>query len=206
MRQAELDEVARRPRKYWNVDGLPELVMGLLWVVWGGAWLLGGTLPRDGRWNVYWLFVPAALVGSAAFAVWLIKRLKARFTFPRTGYVEWKEPNRRDRLGAAAVALMTAVVLVRVAGADEPRGNVAAMMGGILALAFVVSSLRQRAAHHLGLAAVALALGIALGETPGGWMSVNLFFVTLGAAAALLGAARLAIFLRRHPSPRVGEA
>ena len=27
MRQPDLDDVARRPRKYWNVDGLPELVM-----------------------------------------------------------------------------------------------------------------------------------------------------------------------------------
>jgi hypothetical protein len=204
--EADLREIERRAQRYWDVDGLPELVMGFLWVCWGGAWLIGDSLPRDWRGNAYWLFVPAALMLSGVGAVAVVKRRKARRTFPRTGWVEWSEPSRRTRLAAAAVALVTAAVLVRVANAESaaPR-NVAPILGVILSLAFLVASVRQRAPHHLALAAVALTLGVALGGLGEGWSSANRLFVWVGAASALVGGVRLAVFLRRHPRARLGE-
>ena len=69
----DLRELERRPTKYWNEDGLPELVMGLLWVLWGGAWLVGNALPRGPVWNVFWMFTPALLALSGVAAVRLTK-------------------------------------------------------------------------------------------------------------------------------------
>lgn len=196
-----LDEIARRPQRYWDVDGLPELMMGLLWMLWGGAWLLGDTLPDDWRSNTYWAVAPAFLVVSSFATVWAIKRLKERFTFPRTGYVDWKEPSRSSRLGAAAVAMVTAMVLAAVAAnRDAGVEHVAApLLGVILSLGFVVASLRQRAPHLLALAAVAIALGLAFGALRAGWESVNWLFVALGAASAAVGGLRLVLFLRKNP-------
>jgi hypothetical protein len=201
MPQLNLDDVARRPQRYWDVDGLPELMMGCLWMIWGAAWLLGENLPRDGHYQMYWLFVPALLALSGFAAVWATKRLKARLTFPRTGYVEWKEPTRSAKLAAAAVAMLSAMALVLMISRDRARGEqaTAPVLGVILSLAFVVASLRQRAPHYLALAGVAVALGLAFGATNGGWESANRMFVALGAASALLGAVRLARFLRQHP-------
>jgi hypothetical protein len=196
-----LDEIARRPQRYWNADGLPELMMGLLWMLWGGAWLLGEALPHDWRSNVYWTAAPALLALSGVAAVWATKRLKERLTFPRTGYVDWKEPSRSARVTAAAVAMVTAMVLAALAAnRDAGMERVAApVLGVILSLAFVVASLRQRAPHYLALAAVAVALGLAFGALRAGWESVNWLFVALGAATAALGGLRLALFLRKHP-------
>jgi hypothetical protein len=200
MEPVDLADVARRPQRYWNVDGLPELVMGLLWIVWGAAWLIGEALPRGGPFRLYWLLMPAVLVLGGSAAVWAIKRLKARLTFPRTGFVEWREPSLRERLAAAAIALVTAMVL---AGAVVQRGpaadRAAPILGVILALSFVVVSMRQRAPHYLALSAVALATGLALGALQGGWTSVNWMFMIMGVASAGAGAIRLAFFLRRHP-------
>jgi hypothetical protein len=115
-----LREIQRRPAKYWNADGLPELVMGLLWMTWGAAWLVGEALPRGPIWNMYWTFTPALLALSGMAAIWATKKLKAWITFPRAGYVEWKEPSGARRFMAGATAIMAAAVLVvLIAGARE---------------------------------------------------------------------------------------
>ena len=201
MERPNLDDLARRPQQYWDVDGLPELMMGLLWMVWGGAWLLGDALPRDWRANTYWATVPALLALSGFAAIWMTKRLKARLTFPRTGYVDWNEPSRSARLTAAGVAVATAIILVALSTSRRTSVENAAapVVGVILSLAFVVASLRQRAPHYLALAAVAGALGLAFGALRLGWESINWIFIALGAASASLGGLRLVWFLRRHP-------
>jgi hypothetical protein len=201
MELPNLDDVARRPQQYWGVDGLPELMLGLLWMLWGGAWLFGETLPHDGMRTVFWTVVPALLAASGFAAVWAIKRLKMRLTFPRTGYVEWKRPSRSANLGAAAVALVAAAALAGVILIDGGRVEQGAtpVIGVILSLGFVVASLKQRAPHLLALAAVAAALGLALGARHAGWESMNWMFVALGSASAALGAVRLALFIRNNP-------
>lgn len=201
MRHPDLAELARRPHRYWDVDGLPELTMGLLWMVWGGAWLIGQALPRGRVYNLFWTAVPALLALSGVAAVWAIKRLKARFTFPRTGYVEWREPSRGSRLTSAAVAIVAALVLVMIISGDSTSANrhAAPVLGVILALAFVVASVRQRAPHYLALAGVAIALGLAIGARSLGWQAANWMFVALGGLSAVLGAVRLVLFVRRHP-------
>jgi hypothetical protein len=198
----DLGDMERRAQRYWNVDGLPELTMGLLWMVWGGAFLAGQSLPRGPAWNIYWMFTPAVLALSGVAATWLIKRLKARITFPRAGYVEWREPSRAQRLTTAAVAIVTAAVIVGLISRARSRGVetvVAPAIGVILSLGFVVASLTQRAPYLLALAGVALALGVLIGATETGWDGLNWMFVALGAATAAVGAIRLRAFVRRHP-------
>lgn len=198
----DLRELERRPTKYWNEDGLPELVMGLLWMLWGGAWLVGNALPRGPVWNVFWMFTPALLALSGVAAVRLTKALKARVTFPRTGYVQWKAPTRGQRVATAAVAMVTAAVLAALIVKSRAGGleRVAAPgMGVILSLGFLVASLTQRAPHLLALGGVALVLGLAFGALGAGWEAMNWMLVALGAAAAIMGAARLRLFVARNP-------
>lgn len=198
----DLAEIQRRSQRYWNVDGLPELMMGGLWMLWGGAWLFGQSLPRGSVWNVYWMLTPALLALSGVASVWATKKLKARITFPRTGYVEWNGPTRAQRLAAAAVAIVTASVLVALISMSRTKGleqTAAPAVGVILSLGFVVASFSQKAPHLLALAGVALMLGLAFGALKTGWDAMNWMLVALGAATALLGAVRLGVFLRSHP-------
>lgn len=198
----DLRDAEHRAQRYWTIDGLPELLMGALWIVWGAAFLAGEALPRGPAWNVYWMFTPAVLAFSGVAAVWAIKQLKARITFPRTGYVEWKEPSRPQRLLTAAVAILTAMLLVVIISTGRARGvesAAAPALGVILSLGFLVASVRQRAPYLLALAAVALTLAVVFGTVARGWYSVNWMFIALGAAAVVVGTIRLRIFLRKHP-------
>ena len=202
MPHPDLHDIARRPVQYWNIDGLPELMMGVLWIVMGGAWLIGQTVPHDWRWNAYWLIVPPALALGSVAAIWATRRLKERVTFPRAGYVEWRQPDRRTRFLVAAavvVAASTLALLVLTSHTRSVEQRAPAVISVILSLSFVVAGLKQRAPHYLALAAVAVALGMAVGTMTAGWDSMNWLFVALGAACALVGAVRLALFLRAHP-------
>jgi hypothetical protein len=200
-----LADVEQRAKRYWNVDGLPELVMGLLWIVWGGSFLMGQSLPRGPVWNVFWKFTPALLACSGFAAVWAIKRLKARITFPRAGYVEWNEPTRAQRLSAAAVALVSAALLVVLIQRGRDNGLepiIAPGIGVLFSLAFLVASLTQRAPHLLALAGVSLLLGLAFRASTLGWDAMNWMLVWLGAATIVLGTVRLWLFVRTHPLER----
>ena len=198
----DLRDLEHRPVKYWNEDGLPELVMGLLWIVWGGAFLLGTRLPRGPVWNVYWMFTPVLLATSGVAAVWATKKLKARMTFPRTGYVRWKEPTRAERALGAGLAVVTAALLAALLAKSRTAGleRVAAPgLGAILGVGFLVASLTQRAPHLLALAGISLALGLAFGALGTGFEAMNWMLVALGAFATAFGAARFRMFLARHP-------
>jgi hypothetical protein len=198
----DLRDIERRATTYWNVDGLPELMMGLLWLLWGGSMLVGQTLPRGTVWNLYWMFTPALLVLSGVAANWMTKKLKARITFPRAGYVEWNEPTRAVRLATAAVAVISAAALAALVARSRVEGveHIAAPgFGVILSLAFLVISVRQRAPYHLAMAGVALMLGLAFGALKIGWDGMNWMLVVLGIAEALIGSLRLRMFLRRNP-------
>ena len=129
----DLEEVRSRSQRYWNVDGLPELMMGLVWMLWGGAWLFGQSLPRGVVWNVYWMFTPLLLVFSGVASVWATKKLKARITFPRAGYVEWNAPTRAQRLTAAAVAVVAASVVVALITRSRTEAPRACRSAGVSA-------------------------------------------------------------------------
>lgn len=120
--------------------------MGVLWTLWGTAWLFGEALPHDWRWKIYWTTVPVVLAFSGLAAVRLIKYLKLRVTFPRTGYVAWKEQPRGTHLAGAAIAIVTASVLAAVGarGGDHAR-YATPILGLILGLAFLLAALKQRA-------------------------------------------------------------
>lgn len=198
----DLRELERRPVKYWNEDGIPELVMGLLWILWGSSWIVGNALPRSPVRTFFWMFTPALLALSGVAAGWLTKRLKARFTFPRAGYVRWKEPTRAHRLLGAAVAIVTASLAAAIIlkGRAEGLEPVAAPgLGVILSLGFLVASLTQRAPHLMALGGVALMLGLTFGALSAGWNAMIWMLAAMGVATTLFGALRLRAFLARNP-------
>jgi hypothetical protein len=92
-----------------------------------------------------------------------------------------------------------AVVLIAKSRTGEIERIAAPGLGVILSLGFLVASVTQRAPHMVALGGVALLLGLAFGALGAGWDAMNWMLVALGAAAAIMGAARLRMFLARNP-------
>ena len=202
MEPLDLNDIARRPSRYWNLDGLPELMLGLLWMVWGSAWLFGQTLPRDWRWNTYWLLVPAMLAAFVIGMNWLIRSLKERITFPRAGYVAWKEPDRRTSMAFGAAIVTAAMILAVVVLNRRPvEMRTPAVLSVILSLAVLAVGVKQRTPRHIALGGVLLVLALAIGNITAGWAAFNWMLVAAGVVCAMMGGIRLALFLRAHPRP-----
>jgi hypothetical protein len=207
--QPTLDQIARRPARYWTIDGLPELMLGLLWMTWGGAWLAGQRLPHDWRWTAYWLVLPPALAAAALALNRITRRLKERVTFPRAGYVAWKAPERSAARGIAVAIVVAAIILAAATTAAASAGlerNVPAVVSVILALSFVAISVRQRTPYHLALAGAVIVLAVAVNAIATGWDAMNWLFVALGALCVVVGGVRLALFVRSHPVVSAEEA
>jgi MFS family permease len=202
MEPLDLNDVARRPARYWNLDGLPELMLGLLWMVWGSAWLFGQTLPHDWRWNVYWLLVPALLAALGLAMNRLVRALKERITFPRAGYVAWKEPDRRTSMAFGAAIVGVAMILALVV-LDTPPAEMRApaVLSVILSLAVLALGVRQRTPRHIALGGVLLVLALAIGTLTSGWAGFNWMLLAAGTVCTIMGAVRLTLFLRAHPRP-----
>jgi hypothetical protein len=207
MQTSWLKDIARRPRSYWNIDGLPELGVGVLWLVWGGYFLSREAVPRGGVYQVYRNMGLLLVVGFCLGMNWALKRLKERITFPRTGYMTLRPPSRAQRLvtmllGAAVAVGM--VVLVRRGGVfwETWAGP---LMGLLLAFALLAVGICQRLRSMLVLALLAVPCGFLGRALAPGWGGMNWLFVLLGAAATVAGAVRLRGFLRRNPLPREAE-
>lgn len=109
----KLDDYARRPLRYQNVDGLWEMGIGFLWL--GMAFLdrLKASAPRN---SVHWRLT--AMVSAAALVLlvfYSVRLLKKRITYPRTGFVKYRgRAGKAWAAGAIAAAVAILVVILSV--------------------------------------------------------------------------------------------
>jgi hypothetical protein len=129
-------DVQRRAQGYWFVDGLPEITGGVMMVACGA--LLYAAVATGAEW--LGTLALGVLILAFPAAAWIVRALKERITYPRTGYVEYLPPSRARRFVAAAIGLVAAGVMVplaAVAGGREASATVlscGAAMGAIIAL------------------------------------------------------------------------
>lgn len=203
-----LDETAKRPVRYWDQDGLPELMLGLLAIASSGVFLVGYALPRGtSTAQTYAQFGPILWAAASLAMRWGLKRLKERITVPRGGYAAvLSEPSPTYWAFALGVVLLVGagVLLLNVGAGGMPEGTWMAAPGfaTLFAAALLFGGLRYKLEHMVYLAAFSLILGawmVRIGAGPQGGLWV---MVWLGTAMALTGAVRLKKFLKTNPRPR----
>jgi hypothetical protein len=97
----------RLMQRAWNRDGLPEIAVGLFFVILSGAFAAQHLLERE--WPVF-LRIPLApllIVPLIFVPSWAIKQIRGRYLIERTGYVVMRPLGRKKRM---RVALMAAIV------------------------------------------------------------------------------------------------
>lgn len=93
----DLDEIERKMWREANSDGIMELLLGILLFFTAGTW-------ARSNFTVFLALVPI-------FGNRVIEALKARFTYPRIGYVELKEEDGKS-LGWGILGYVLAVIAV----------------------------------------------------------------------------------------------
>jgi len=90
----DVDAVRLRASQYWMEDGLVEILLGLLMFSQMGVYMAAGALPRGPLMDFVSTFGAQALCLAITLSILGgFKKLKARITFPRTGYVALPKPS-----------------------------------------------------------------------------------------------------------------
>ena len=207
----DIDKVMRKTKSYWYEDGLGEILSGIFFVVIGAFLLAEWRSPADAPWN--WIFAPGLLVlvlGYIPLARVLLRWLKERITFPRTGYVAYqREAPGKSTSRVAAAAIIGATVALIMVTSYTYHQNIARLaplfMGAAVALLLV------RVASELGLvrfyvlAAWSVLIGVALAwATTDITLSIALYYILLGPALLLGGIVTLMRYLQSSPMPAAG--
>lgn len=194
-----LEEIKRRAYRYFYIDGLAEIGIGVLFVL-VGPLLLAMDATQRGT-PLAWVAgvgLPLLIIGGTLLIRRLVQNAKERVTYPRTGYVSYREQPGRGRW-----VVIAGVFLLVVVGFIWPEGFSTSLVIGVVQ-GIVLAYLGYRAGLvRLGLVAVlAVVLALAtvfvdLGDTVGS----ALVFAGTGLGLVLSGSLALISYLQHNPPP-----
>jgi hypothetical protein len=193
------DAIADRlMQKAHNQDGLPEIAIGLTFLVVAGLqWLQVAYQPGSPEYKLAWwgymLLIPAVILGSQ----WAIKMVRRKYLIERVGYVEYKPVNRKRFWAVIGIAFVVACAMAFAIAARRlpPRSWLLAITGiggGVLAIQsgrlprFVVGGVLM-AATGLFLVLIRVSLEV-------GFM---ILFGAMGLLSLVSGCVVFLLFMRR---------
>jgi hypothetical protein len=210
MNKDTMQRIEQRAQRYWYEDGIWEIGFGFINLLLGIFFLLASRVNWVG---------PMALVmvglqlGVFLGAFWLIgrivRRLKERITYPRTGYVAYRRrpasARARQVVLAAAISASIGGLTAILATLESTENRMPMVTGLFLALGLVVLGRRFSLQRMYIQAALVLLLGFGVSQTPlSEDVSTGAFFTGFGLLMMISGAIALIVYLRRT-NPADGE-
>lgn len=201
---AVIDEAPRRAIRYWYNDGLAEIGVGLLFLL-VAAWFAveglapAGSLPP----SFSALGLPVIVVGGMIAFGLLVRVIKQRLTYPRTGYVAYPRtpPLRRWLAGVIGGAISFLLVLFLAARPDWMTA-LPALQGTAIAAILLLLSLRSGVLRLAVEGLLALGAGLIVSVVGTGTsIGAALVFGTTGVASLISGVFVLAHYLRTTTRP-----
>jgi len=197
--QADIERAMRRPWRYWFEDGLPDLALAAVFLTVALSFYLETLLPPGPLPSLVGVLGPlVAVLGVGRLAGWAVQRVKARMTYPRTGYVAYRrEREAGRRLRKAALGAASGALVGTLAALPALRAWVPAMTGAIIGVAFLYGGYRLEMVRFHLLAAFSTACGtlVALARLSDS-LSGAIYFAALSLALTVSGVGALAAYLR----------
>ena len=179
----DVDEIARRVSRYWMEDGLVEIQLGLIMAVLSSLFFFR---------NFMFLRVVEALSLAVVLSIsWGFRKLKARITFPRRGYVALPQPTTKSWISMWLMAAAFDLALRSLTSASLDRIAVPGSAVS-LALALILLGLQARLPRMMWEGVLALVFGVFLYRFTDlkGSRGVMALMVMAGASIAIIGAFR----------------
>lgn len=202
MQQDPLVDAQIRSARYWNVDGLTEIAVGLQALLvplslYGVAHTSRGSAGRV----MAVLALPLGLAAAALLSRRVIVTIRRRTTYPRTGYVVYRHQRSPWVFG---VALSLALLLLFVALRTSTTNWVTylfvlqGLVPGALTMYFgrIVGLIRFQV---LGAAFALFGVAVALAE-PALTQGMAVFWSGIGALYLASGALTFWRYMRMHPT------
>jgi hypothetical protein len=205
----DIDRIEKRTVQSVYEDGLTEIALGLVVLLLGGYFFATTVVPEGSSWAAVLTGLFVLAVVSAGFSVNRVLRfLKRRITYPRTGYVAFKkkELSPKRRAATAAVAFVISAGLAVLYGLSPSFKLLLPAANGLLfAVAVLLFANKVGLVRFYLLAAASALIGVGItaagiGDTKG----ISLFYLAFGAAVLVSGLAALIVYLGRNPRPAAG--
>ena len=208
---SSIETAVQRSKSYWLRDGIPDIVLGLYFALAGVLFALEAVLGEKGR-SLSAYGLPIVIIGGTLALAPIIRVLKRRITYPRTGYVVHRQdsPGRRGAFGlvgaVAVIAVIAGVILLSSGGAMANVPLAPLATGAILSVGFLVAGIRS-SQRRLFLVAVTASASVALGAslTSDDTIGMAVLFVAVGCVQALLGFVVLSRYLASTTLARPDE-
>jgi hypothetical protein len=199
-----IESAPRRAVHYWYDDGLVETGVGLLFLLLAALLAVEGLAPAGSLPPLLSaLGLPIVILGGMFVLGLLVRTVKERLTYPRTGFVSYprKHPQRKWVAGVIGAVVGLLLVLFLAARPDWmialPALQGAAVAAVMLLLSYRSGVLRLAAQGLLALGA-GLVVSFASVETSIGTAAV---FGAIGLGSLISGAFVLAHYLRTTTPP-----
>jgi hypothetical protein len=203
----ETSKIEQRVKRYWYSDGIGELIGA------GTFFLLGLYFSAQqyvGDQSFFGGLLQASFVLILISGVFVSRRVvnlvKARITYPRTGYVEYRvntKNARSMRLLTAVVGMTVAMVSIFVVRSFHRIDAMVALTGLLVAVVFIVKQgLTTGVGRFYFLSAVSLVLGgiLSVSGFARGY-NLGLFYGLMGLGFAISGGLTLKRYLHENPLP-----
>ncbi|HEX6268716.1 MAG TPA: hypothetical protein VFZ43_00645 [Anaerolineales bacterium] len=205
----DLSEIEERVKRYWYTDGVAELSSGAMFILLGVYFGVQGYLGQSSLVSLVLQVSLVLLMMAGAISVsWLVNILKARLTYPRTGFVEYhldEQDARQRRYAVGTVAMIILIAWTVLFKLKYIRGfDSMVLVIGILA-GVVFFTLRGRSSgvkrfHILGVSSFLLGIGLSLSGFPEVY-KLAAFFGSLGVVILISGILVLRRYLNENPMP-----
>jgi hypothetical protein len=205
MSTKKIDEAVRRTYRYYYDDGIVEMAVGLLFVLTGGvlfAWMGVGSSV----WVTVILIL--AMLALAAGGILLltqgIKIAKERVTYPRTGYVSYREKNpNRGRWWFMAMAI---IIIVTAGFWPEALNDMSILIGALLFIVLAYLGYRVGLRRFFLTATATLLIGLVSASlVTEEFVGVAVTFGASGMVLLLSGVCAFRSYLDSNPVPVAGD-
>ena len=200
----DITAAQRRAKGYWFVDGVAEMAGGTA-ILLCGALLWAAVVT-----GTEWLGMAAIAVLIAGFPVsaWIVRTVKGRITYPRTGYVGYPSPSRARMFAAGAIGFVVAGLLVpiQVAARGGEVSAVVLVTGAAIAASTALRAWRTGAPRfYVVAAALFVAAGILASNGIGIQEGIGLTLGFYGATLMASGTLTLMHYLRTNRLPEAAS-
>ncbi len=194
-----IDRTIQRTQRYWYIDGLTEIYFGFISLLMGIYFYLQASLPQDSLlYQSLTISFVLIIIGGAALGNWAIRALKARITYPRTGFVAYppRPKYRRWLLGGLSflVAVLFTLLLTRL-----PKNLTwpPLLSGVVVGAVWLYIGVRLGLARFYLLAAFSLLAGFLLAVSGlDESLSLAVFYSLIALSMILSGGITFAVYLR----------
>jgi len=113
--KSELEELIARPKRYDNIDGTGEMLVGVTLLGFALAGWLEALLPENSSTWTRVAVIYASLALAVGLAYWVRRAIKRHFTWPRTGYAAWPRHGKPWWITSILVRLIALIIAIGLA-------------------------------------------------------------------------------------------